>query len=182
MTISTVLVLVLGAIFFFVLPFIIWSCFKKEKVQKILTIIYFCCYLCVLVIGVFGVLDIGEKYISFHFDFSHEWCAKTINFSLSNIGKFDLVINLVMLFPAGMFILFLARHKKWWVKLLLLVCIGLAIGISIETLQFILPISRSVQLSDALLNMVSVFVGGLIAWGYLWIISKIFRKKAIDER
>lgn len=179
MTISTVLVLILGVIFFFVVPFVIW-CFKSEKLQKILMIIYFCCYLCVLFVGVFGSLSIGERYITINFDFTRDWRAKPINISLSGIGKFDLIINLVMLYPAGMFILFLARRKKWWIKLIMLATIGLAIGATIETLQFILPVPRSVQLSDALLNMTSVFIGGLIGWAYLWIIGRIFRKKVID--
>ena len=177
MSINTVLVVVLGVICYFVLPFLIWACVKKEKIRNILTISFFCLYLVVLFIGVFGQLDIGNDLVTFSFDFGGKWCAKKIGFGLTNISKFDLVINLVMLFPVGMLVYYFAKRKKWWVKILLLLGFGLLTGLLIETLQFILPVPRSVQLSDALLNMASTFVGGLIAWGYLWFIDKFIDKK-----
>ena len=179
MTLSTVLVLIIGVLSYFVLPFLIWWLVKNQKVKNILTIVLFCCYLAVLFIGVFSQLSIGSKFISFKFDFTGKWCAKTINFSLSHITKFDLVINLLMLFPVGMLCFYFMRNKKTWIKILLLLIFGLLTGITIETFQFILPIQRSVQLSDALLNMVSVFVGGMIAWGYLWIIKKIKKESKL---
>lgn len=176
MTISTVLILILGIACYFVLPFCIW-CFKNDKVKTILTICFFALYLIVLFMGVFGQLEIGNKVVTINFDFSKEWCSKTIGFSFANIGKFDLVINIVMLIPVGMFIYFLSRKKKWWLKILILVGFGFLTGFFIETCQFILPIPRSVQLSDALLNMVSAFLGGMIAWFYTWFISKFIHKK-----
>lgn len=178
MTISTILILILGVLSFFVLPFGIW-CIKNEKVKNILTICFFCLYLGVLFCGVFGKLSIGEKVVKIDFDFGGQWCAKTIRWSPTNIGTFDLVINLVMLFPVGMIIFYFVRKKKWWARLLCLIGFGLLTGLLIETCQFILPVPRSVQLSDALLNMTSAFVGGMIAWGYLWFIEKFIHKNRI---
>lgn len=173
MTISTVLIIILGALFYFILPFILWACFKNEKLKTILTICFFSLYLVVLFIGVFGKLDINDNVVSFSFDFSGSWCAKPINFSLASISIFDLVINLVMLIPVGMLASYLMRNKSPFIKIICLLGLGILTGLFIETCQFILPVPRSVQLSDALLNTVSVFVGGLIAWLYLWIIKKI---------
>ena len=171
MILPTWLVLLIGVVCYLILPIAIW-CIKKDNVKNILTILFFCMYLIVLICGVFGQLAISENEIIVNFDFSGPWCSKTINFSLAKIDTFDLVINLLMLFPVGMIAYYFARKKKWWTKLLLLIVFGLAMGMFIETCQFILPIPRSVQLSDVLLNCVSVFVGGLIACGYLAIIKK----------
>ena len=172
MVLPTWLVLVIGVLCYMALPIAIW-CIRKNKVRNILTVLFFCAYLGVLFCGVFGKLAISENQIIIDFDFSGQWCNKTIKWSLANIGTFDLVINLLMLFPVGMIVYYFARMKKWWVKVLLLIIFGFATGLFIETCQFVLPIPRSVQLSDALLNTVSVFVGGLIAWGYLAIIKKV---------
>ncbi|MBQ8909309.1 MAG: VanZ family protein [Clostridia bacterium] len=176
MILPTWLVLLLGVICYFILPVAIWL-IKKEKLKNIFTIIFFCLYLGVLFCGVFGKLGIDGNKVVINFDFGGRWCAKTIKWSLLNISTFDLVINLVMLLPVGMFILYFSQKKKWWVRLILLIFLGFASGALIETCQFILPIQRSVQLSDAILNMVSVFIGGLIAWGYLSVINKIRNKR-----
>ena len=175
MTISTVLVIVLGAICYFILPFLLWALIKNQKLKTILTTIFICLYLGVLFVWVIGKLSISSKYIIVDFDFSGEWCAKNIRF-FEYISTFDLVINLVMLFPIGMYIYYLAQRKKWWAKILMLLGFGLLTGLFIETCQFILPIPRSVQFSDAVFNMISIFVGGLIAWGEIWFINKFIRK------
>ena len=176
MTFNLILVLVLGAVCYIILPFVVW-CLNGEKLKKILTIVLFCLYLVVLFAGVFGQIDISKDRVSITLDFSGKWFAKTINWSLSKVTTFDLIINLVMLFPVGMMVLYFARNKKWWVKVLLLIVIGLCSGAFIEFFQFMLPIQRSVQLSDVLLNTVSVSVGGLIAWGYLEIIKQVKKPK-----
>lgn len=172
------LVLVLGIFSYFILPFILWL-IKNNKARNILTGIFFGLYLIVLFAGVFGKIGISAQNVSISFDFSGRWCAKNINASLdlNGITKFDLIINLVMLIPVGMFVIYFGRKRKWWLKIILLIVFGALSGIFIELLQFILPVYRSVQLTDILLNTISVFVGGLIAWGYLAVIKKIRTKK-----
>ena len=49
---------------------------------------------------------------------------------------------------------------------------GFATGLLLEALQFVLPVYRSVQLSDVLLNALSVLIGG--GMGMLY--DKIFVK------
>lgn len=172
MTFPIWLVITLGAVCYLVLPFLIWALIKNEKTKKIVTIILFSLYCVVLFVGVFGVISFSQGNVNIAFNFTNKWASKTINFGF-NITRFDLIINLVMLFPVGMFAYFLLQKKKLWLKLLLLVLVGALTGLLIETCQFILPIYRSVQLTDVLLNTVSVFAGGMLAWGFLAIIKKI---------
>ena len=54
---------------------------------------------------------------------------------------------------------------------------GVIFGISLETLQFVLPVSRSVQLSDAILNTISVVMGGIIGILYDCVIKYKSRNK-----
>ena len=175
MTFNLILVLVMGVLCYFVLPFIIWCCVKNEKAKNILTTIFFCMYLLVLFAGVFGKIGISSKNVSVSFDFGGEWFAKRVNTNLDirAITKFDLCINIAMLLPVGMFVLYLSRKRKWWLKLLFLLVFGVVSGCFIEFMQYALPIHRSVQITDVLLNTISVVIGGLIAWLYLFVIKKI---------
>ena len=170
------LVLTAGITCYFILPFLLWL-IKNEKLKSILTHVFFGLYLCVLLAGVFGRVDISGGLVKVSFDFGGEWAAKTINWSVSNITTFDLLINLFMVIPVGMYIAYLSRRKKMVISLLLFVALGFATGLFIESFQFILPIQRSVQLSDVLLNMASVVIGGLVGVLYLFMANKIIRDK-----
>lgn len=174
MTLPTILVLAVGGFSYLVLPFLIWMP-RNNKTKTILSTIFFMLYLGVLVAGVLGQIAISKESISISFDFSGEWFAKTINTKVdfAAITQFDLIINLVMLVPVGMFVLFLARKKRVWLRFVLLCIFGLLSGALIEFMQFALPISRYVQVTDVLLNMASVLGGGIIAWLYLVLIKKI---------
>ena len=50
---------------------------------------------------------------------------------------------------------------------------GLTFGVGIETLQFILPVSRTVQVQDALFNGISSMLGAL----FIQIMYAIFKRK-----
>lgn len=172
MTLPIWLVITLGAICYLVLPFLIWLLIKNDKTKTIVSIVLFSLYCVVLFVGVFGVISFSQGNVNISFNFTNKWASKTINWGF-NITKFDLIINLVMLFPVGMISYFLLQKKKMLTKIILLIVIGMLTGLLIETCQFILPIYRSVQLTDVLLNSASVFGGGLIAMGYLAIIKRI---------
>ena len=66
-----------------------------------------------------------------------------------------------MLIPIGTYFVFFNKNIKFWKVILFSLLIGLGVGLCIETLQFILPVKRSVQLSDAVLNAVSVLLGAV---------------------
>lgn len=180
MTFPTWLVLTIGILCYLVLPLIIWGCVKNEKTKNVLTIIFFSLYCVVLFCGVFGAVAPGAEKVKIIFDFSGKWAAKTINWGFGGISTFDLVINLVMLIPVGMAALYFARKKSITAKLLIIIVVALLSGFLIELFQFILPIPRGVQLSDAVLNAVSVAIGALLAWLYLAMIKRCKNKGKRD--
>ncbi|MBO5394667.1 MAG: VanZ family protein [Clostridia bacterium] len=186
MVFPTWIVLILGVLCYFVLPFAIWCFIKNEKAKNIVTAIFFALYCVVLFCGVFARVSPSLQSVSIVFDFSGAWAAKSINWGFVGISIFDLVINLVMLLPVGMAALYFTRRKRTKVKIVTIVLTALLSGVLIELCQFLLPIPRGVQLSDAVLNAVSVTFGALLAWLYLVVINKIkvhlaTRKKSNDD-
>ena len=172
MTFSTTFVLILGIFCYYALPMLIFFLVKNQKAQKITLIVLFCLFLCVLAVGVFGKIDIYNGVVKISADFSAGWANKPINWGFEHITKFDLLINLFMLIPVGIFVTMLSKNAKWWQILLKSALFGLVAGVSIETLQFILPVVRSVQLSDALLNCASAVIGALYALPLCKLIKK----------
>ena len=142
MVLNTLFVLICGILYYFILPFIIFFCVKNTKLKNILMAIYLIIFLMVLFVGVFSTISINWENISFVFDFSHGWCSKSINLALKNLQLFN-------------------NKKPFYVKIILLIIVGLMSGLLIEGLQFVLPVQRSVQLSDVLLNTISVLLGGV---------------------
>ncbi|MGN0787510.1 MAG: VanZ family protein [Candidatus Onthoplasma sp.] len=170
MTINTMLVLILGVFCYFFLPFIILSCFKNEKIKKIIAIILLSLFIVILLVGTWGKLEIGKDVVRINFDFSGKFCDKKINFSFNNLQPFDIIVNLIMMIPIGMFVVML--YNKNFVKMMfLLLIVGFLSGFFIEFTQFVLPIQRNVQLSDVIFNMISVIMGGLICRIYIAILN-----------
>jgi len=66
-----------------------------------------------------------------------------------------------------------AKQKNSKFGILFAVIIGLLTGLFIETFQFILPVPRSVQLSDVVYNTISCVIG------YLYISLFFYLKKLI---
>lgn len=172
MEISTVLCYGLAAICFILLPLVLLNVIKDRKKMNIAATVIFCCYLLVLFVGVFGKVEVGSSTTKISLDFSGQWCTKSIKWNFSHLSTFDIVVNLVMLIPVGIFVAYFA-HRKWkiWGLLIFLVFIGIASGCFIEIFQFILPVPRSVQLSDIVFNTISVFVGGLVGLGMIALAS-----------
>ena len=67
----------------------------------------------------------------------------------------------------------IARYKEKKYSILLALLIGLCTGSIIELFQFILPVNRSVQLSDIVYNGISGFLGGC----YFYLLNLISTKK-----
>lgn len=160
---SVYLVLAIGLVFYFIIPFIIISFVKSRRVSKIFMMLLFIVFLVVLFIGIYFKVSFVNNKVYAVPDFSGKWFNKTINLSLTNIPKFDFVINIIMLIPVGIVCRFLNQRKEVWKRILILVLVAFISGILTELGQFILPIPRGVQLSDCLLNMLSVLIGGIFA-------------------
>lgn len=171
------LVLALGLIFYFLVPFIVIMFVKNKKAGNIIMSTLFAMFLVVLFIGIyFKVSFVGNKVYAVP-DFSGKWFNKTINISFSSIPKFDFLINIIMLIPIGIVCRYLTQNKKFVKRLLILICVAFVSGILTELGQFILPIPRGVQLSDSLLNMLSVLIGGAVASFYYLLKNLVYRKK-----
>ena len=133
-------------------------------------------YAIILFFGITSRIVIDNNFAIVSLDYSANWCDKTINFSLVKIDKIDLLINIVMLIPIGLTIVYF-NNKSIVSKFVVLVIVGVVMGVLLETIQFILPVVRSVQLSDVLLNTFSVVLGGIIGLLYNFVTCRIKRKK-----
>jgi hypothetical protein len=175
MIVSTILLLILGTICYFVLPFLIFVFIKNKKIVKIMAIVFLCLFCFALIVGTLGQVSIARDYTTINFDFSQNFCDKNISLSFSNLTTFDIVTNLLMLIPIGIFVVCF-HHKNFLKTTLLLVLVGVLCGLTIELTQFVLPVPRSVQLSDVVFNAISVVLGGMIGWLYLVLGNKIKQK------
>jgi glycopeptide antibiotics resistance protein len=124
---------------------------------------FFSFYLLIVFIGVFFKIVIDKNLIIINFELSGNFfdVSKFIfyNFSFNNI-----FINLCMFFPLGMYFYVLC-DKKFIFSLLY--CFLLSFFI--ESLQLILPIQRTPELTDLLYNSLS----GVLGYYFLYFINKI---------
>lgn len=176
MKLPIVLVVISVFIFYIIVPILIWIFARNSRVGKLLTITFGVLFAIILFFGITSKIYFVDSYAFVTIDFSANWCDKLINFGLGNLDKVDLLINIVMLIPIGLLVVYFNK-KSLINKMLVLVGVGLFSGVVLETLQFVLPVYRSVQLSDALLNVLSVVLGGLIGLLYDSVLIYKIRKK-----
>ena len=160
MKIATWVVIVFLSIFYVAVPLVVLFCVKDDKKFRRVMWILLSLFFAVLFVGVLGKIDINQTWMNIGFDFSGELCQKTINWTFKTT-KLDRVINLLMLMPIGEAVCIFSKRKniKW--GFVIAVLCGALIGGLIETLQFVLPVSRSVQISDVVFNMISSAIGYL---------------------
>jgi VanZ family protein len=175
MTLNIPLILIVGIISYFVVPFVLLIC-KRNKSIFTLVWILFAIFIVILLCGVLSQYAIVDWNYILHFDFSYH-VEKSINWEFWNVGIIDMLINIFMLIPIGQVVAYFAKTESKANILVMLVLVGLGVGLTIETLQYLLPINRSVQLSDVILNSFSVVLGGVVVWFYEWIIIKLFKSK-----
>ena len=102
---------------------------------------------------------------------------KTFNFDIVANDLQDFIINILMLVPFG-FLLKPIFQKYSITKTLI---IGIGFSVLIEMLQLVLPINRSPQLSDIILNSLSCLIGivSFILFKLIIIKLKSNKKKTI---
>lgn len=156
---------------FLILPFLLLL-IRNGKKRNIFVFISFAIYLVVLAIGVFGQIDYIEKGVKIGFVFGNKWGGKNIDYTFSVLSGHDIIFNIVMLLPLGIFIEYILRNKPYGKRIFCLVVFGFLCGALIETMQYILPITRTVQVSDAIFNMISTIIGGAIGRIYLYVLRR----------
>lgn len=175
MKISILIVIIAFVLFYIVLPLIIYLLARKTKVGKIIVVICSVLFGIVLFFGITSRVSIADKIVVIDFDYTNKWFNKTINFNIFDIDKIDFIINLSMLVPIGLVVIYFNK-RKLPNKLLMLTLIGLMMGLALETLQYILPVYRTVQLSDIILNTFSVVIGGVCGIVYDLIFNKLTKR------
>lgn len=165
---SIYLVISLIFVYYAIIPIVLNCLATKKWVYWI----YLLLFVPVLVCGVFGKVTIG-KTVTLTFERFGNFFNKDFNFYPFTKDFGDIVINTFMLVPIGISVYNLSNKQKL-VRALLF---GLGVGCFIEIMQLILPIARSPQLSDIILNGISGLLGGV----YAMILSKIKGKKSLSD-
>lgn len=153
---------------FFVIPILI---IKKKNTQTIN--LYLLLYLLLLLLGVLLDIEIYNNNINFSLLIDNQWCSGLI--TLGYFHPITIILNIFLLFPLG-FIYPIKHnpHKNIYIKILFL---AFVISLTIESLQFILPINRTFEILDIINNTLSALLG----YFYYIIISRIFRGDAYDQ-
>ena len=142
---------------------------NNKKILKLVATIVFVIYLSMLVVGVFSN-DSNLSKISF--EATQKWASKQIDWSPMPNKISDFFINIIMLIPIGLYLGIMCKKP-----LIKSIVIGFCVGFFIEFMQFVLPISRSPQLSDMLLNGLSSVLGCLYIMLIMWTKQKNRKKK-----
>ena len=106
---------------------------KKLKIIGLISFIVFCLCLSVLV---FGRVRLTKEFLYIDFNNYSAWFSSY--FIWADFGKLNILYNLVMLLPVSIFVMSQTEKNV----LLKTILFSFLISITIETLQFILPITR----------------------------------------
>lgn len=159
MTINLYLCVSLFFIFGLAIPTILVFTLKNhQKVLKILAGIMLAVYFIFLLIGTTAKIDISLPNASFYLDFSSNWFE--MNFIAFGTGKSNILINLVLFLPLG-FVVFIFSKKR---PLLKTIMFSLTLSITIELLQWILPITRNTEILDVILNTISGTISAIFCY------------------
>ncbi len=156
---------IIMSLLYILCPIVLRLLIDKKKTNLILSLVLLFLFLIVLTLGVFTNCSVTYPSIKISFETSGVWASEHIRFNIFNLSIFDLCVNAIMLLPVGVIFTLFYYYKKpnFAVKKLFLwlFLIGFSCGLFIETMQFILPIERAIQLSDVLLNTISCVLGGV---------------------
>ena len=151
-------------ILMFILPTILLITLKKHtKPLKILTIILSIAYFILLFIGTTFKISIKNNNLIIYPNFTNNWFS--MRFLLYSFAKRNILINIALLFPIGFIVQVFCKKNKFLKTILYTFLLSLFI----ELYQFILPVSRTTELTDILFNT----LGGFLSAAYCYILRKI---------
>lgn len=168
MTINIVLSVILSVVLMVILPLMLIIFIKDKKVLNLCVKTLFAIYLCFLAVGVFGKIDIKNGNFIVEFATTDKWFDLS-KFHVYSFGTFNVLINLYMLFPVGAISCVCFERNKFLKATLL----AFVISLFIESMQLILPIARSVELTDIVYNTLS----GMIGYCFFALMIKITKKE-----
>lgn len=177
-------------IFFFVLyPLLILFIFRKKTVvlqvvSKISIVLYFV-LLCVLVFG-----NVSTKNNIFTVSLVVDASFFSLDFCVASFNKTNILYNLIMMFPISAYFFansknllstkqeFLKVQKQIFLKSALL---SFGISFFIELFQFVLPVSRTTEVLDLVLNTFSGVLGYVFFFCVILIYKIVLAKKQRKE-
>lgn len=157
-------VLIIGCVVALLLPWVIIA-FTNRKIYSWLLFII---YLIILCIGVFSEIEITKQSIIFNFEININYCFNVDKFLLWGFGLSNILINITMFIPFGMFIYYITKQRFW-----LTILIGFLSSLAIEFLQLALPIIRNAELFDIIANTISCAIGAIYCLVIIKVINKI---------
>ena len=157
------------------LPILLLIFLKKAKsvILGILLALYIILALAIVVAN----LSISNGLIKIQYNYDIEFNEKIINFGFNNLSIIDVIIDLIILIPIGLILAYFLRHLKPLTAIMFCWYFGFAFGFIFELLQFIVPVTRGVNVSDAIFNMLSLFIGGLFGRMFISISKRIYYKE-----
>ena len=145
---------------------------NKSKTLKPIIAAMTTIYLCFLFVGTLTLFSKSGDTITFTFNFSStDWFSSY--FIWGSFGKLNILINLLMMFPVG-YVVFTFSKKHKFLKTIIA---SFLLSVTIELLQFILPIYRNTEVLDIALNTIS----GIISATYCWLLSKISKNTIFKQ-
>ena len=173
-------------IFFFVFYplLVLFLCKNSKKLLKIISIISFVCYIFLLSILVFGNITIENDIFKVNLKTNAPWLS--LNFCVASFSTSNILYNLIMMFPIPAFIFansnylfsnsksFINKSKNIFLKSTI---ISFIISLLIELLQFILPVFRTTEILDLVLNSLSGVLGFFFFFFSILIYKKAKEKK-----
>ena len=145
---------ILAFILMVILPTILVLSLKNHpKALKISAICLMLVYFVVLFIGTTFKISLKQGNLKISADFTKPWFS--MRFLLYSFKPVNLTINIALLFPVG-FLVFCFANKHRFLKTIIL---AFSLSLLIELYQFILPISRTSELTDLLFNT----LGGVLS-------------------
>lgn len=171
MEINLILAILLSIFFMVILPSIaIFIFINNKRLLKILGIVFFIVFLIILLILTLGNVKITYSSVILSFVTNNSWFS--LDFAFANFNKQNILLNTFMLFPVGAFVISI-NTKHSFIKTIL---ISLVISLIIETLQFVLPVDRTTEILDLILNTIS----GIIGYGYFYLVNKFSKRYEIN--
>ena len=160
----TIILAILAFILMVVLPTVILIMLKKhKKALKITAIIFAVVYFILLFIGTTFKFKFKSDFVLINADFSGDWFS--MRFLPYSFATRNVLINLAMMFPIG-FLVYIFSNKNRFLKTILY---AFLLSLFIEFYQFMLPISRTTELTDLLFNTLS----GMISAIYCYFLTKL---------
>lgn len=142
--------IIVGLILVIVLPILIFIfLFKHKKSFKIFTTFYFICYFVSLFILTTAQIKFSNSLVTINLAFDNNWFSPKL--IIFGGGTFNIFINIIMFFPLGLLTFWVNKKHKF----ISTIIFSFIISVFVETMQLILPVNRTTELFDIILNTIS---------------------------